>query len=61
MAQVKITWIRSAIGRPERQKRTVRALGLRKLQQTTVKELTPQIQGMINRIPHLLRVEEVSK
>jgi len=47
MAKLRITWKRSAIGRPEVQKRTVRALGLRKLNQTVEHEDTPQIRGMV--------------
>ncbi len=60
MARVKITWVRSTINRPERHKRTVRALGLRRLNHTVEHELTPQIQGMINKVPHLIRVEEIA-
>ena len=55
---VKIKWIRSAIGRPHRQKRTIRALGFKKLNQEITKELTPQIQGMINKVSHLVKIEE---
>lgn len=54
MVKLRITWKRSTIGRPERQKRTVRALGLRKLNQTVVHEDTPQIRGMINKVSHLV-------
>jgi len=58
MAKVKITLIRSTIGRSPKQRATVRALGLRKLHQTVVKEATPQIQGMIRQVGHLLKVEQ---
>ena len=58
MATVKITWVKSAIKRPEDQKRTVRALGLRRLNQTVEHEATPQIRGMLARVQHLVRVEE---
>ncbi len=58
---LKITWIKSAIGRKEDQKRTIKALGLRKLNQAVVKEATPQILGMIDKVSHLVKVEEVTK
>ena len=58
MAKVKITLVKSGIDRPERQKRTLAALGLNKMQRTVEKENTPQIQGMINRIKHLVIVKE---
>lgn len=58
MAKVKITLVRSIIGRPPEQRATVRALGLKKLHQTVVKEATPQIQGMIRQVGHLLKVEQ---
>ncbi len=54
MAKLRITWKRSSIGKPERQKRTVRALGLRKLHQTVEHEDTPQIRGMVNQVSHLV-------
>jgi large subunit ribosomal protein L30 len=58
MAKVKITQVRSVIGRPEVQKRTIAALGLGKLNRTVEKELNPAMQGMINSVRHLLVVEE---
>jgi large subunit ribosomal protein L30 len=58
MPTLKITQVRSAIGRPEDQKRTVRALGLRRLNQTVEHDATPQIRGMVVKVRHLLRVEE---
>lgn len=54
---VEITLVKSTIDRPERQKRTVLALGLRKMNQKVVHELTPQIQGMIVKVNHLLKIE----
>ncbi len=57
--QVKIKWVKSAIGRSYKQKRTIRALGLTKLNHEVVKELTPQIEGMIRKVSHLVKVEEV--
>ena len=58
MAKVKITQVRSIIGRPEVQKRTIAALGLGKLNRTVEKELNPAMKGMINAVKHLLIVEE---
>jgi large subunit ribosomal protein L30 len=58
MAKVKLTQVRSIIGRPEVQKRTIAALGLGKLNRTVEKELNPAMQGMINTVKHLLVVEE---
>ena len=60
MAKVKITLVKSAIGKPEYQKKTVEALGLKKLNQTVEHEVTPQILGMINKVNHLLLVEEMA-
>jgi large subunit ribosomal protein L30 len=56
--QLRITLINSPIGRPEPQKVTVRSLGLNKLNQTVEHEDTPQIRGMINKVSHLVKVEE---
>lgn len=59
MSKVKITQVKSGIDRPERQKRTLVALGLRKVNASVEKELNPQIQGMITKVLHLVTVEEV--
>jgi len=59
MAKLKITLVRSLIGRNEKQRATVAALGLRKLQQSVVKEDNPAIRGMVNHVKHLVKVEEV--
>jgi large subunit ribosomal protein L30 len=59
MAKIRITQTKSGIDRPERQKRTLRALGLRKLHATVEVEATPQIQGMVKAVHHLVKVEEV--
>lgn len=59
MAQVKITQRKSAIDRPKRQKDTLIALGLRKMNQTVIQEETPQIRGMINKVLHLVEVEQL--
>jgi large subunit ribosomal protein L30 len=58
--KLKITYTRSVIGRPQRQRATVQALGLRRLNQSVVHEATPQILGMVRSIPHLLQVEELN-
>ncbi len=55
---LRITLVRSPIGYSERQKRTVRALGLHRLNETVEKADSPAVRGMIAKIPHLLRVEE---
>ena len=57
MTKVKITQVRSLSGHTQRQRRTVAALGLTKMHQTIEKELTPQVQGMINAVNHLIKVE----
>jgi len=57
MALVKITQVRSAIDRPVRQKRTLQALGLRRINQTVEHEATDAINGMIAKVSHLVRVE----
>jgi large subunit ribosomal protein L30 len=59
MKKIKVKQVRSGIGRPERQKRTLVALGLRKLHQTVEHEATPQILGMVAKVQHLVIVEEV--
>jgi len=58
MGKIKITQIRSVIDRPKRQKDTMIALGLRKMNQTVEKEASPQVLGMINKVKHLLKVED---
>ncbi len=57
MAKVKVTQVKSTIDRPKSQKATMKALGLRKMNQTVEHEGTPQILGMINKIKHLVVVE----
>lgn len=56
MATIKIKQTKSGINRPERQKRTLRALGLTKMNQTVEKEETPQIKGMIEKVAHLVTI-----
>ncbi len=57
--EIKITQIKSAIGSPENQKRTVRALGIRKMNHSVVHKATPQILGMVNTVRHLVKVEDL--
>ncbi len=57
--KIKITQIRSIIERPRRQKLTIEALGLGRIRKSVVKSDTPQIRGMIAKVQHLVRVEEV--
>ncbi len=59
MKKVKITKIRSTIKRPKDQKKTMEALGLRKIGQSREHVLTPQIEGMIRKVKHLVSVEEI--
>ncbi len=58
MAKIKIKQTKSKIGAPERQKRTLAALGLRKMQQTVEHDDNPVIQGMIRKVEHLVTVEK---
>ena len=58
MAKVTITQVRSTIDRPERQKKTIKALGLGKLHKSVTVEMTPQVAGMVNSVNHLLEVKE---
>jgi large subunit ribosomal protein L30 len=59
MAKVIIRQTKSGIDRPERQKKTLKALGIRKMHVPVEHEVTPQIQGMIEKIKHLISVEEI--
>ena len=59
MAKLKITQVRSAIGRNFRQKRTIEALGLRRLNNSVIKDDKPEIRGMVNKVNHLVKIEEV--
>lgn len=57
--KLKITLVRSLIGRPENQRRTAKSLGLRKLNGFVIQNDTPDIRGKIKQIEHLLAVEEI--
>jgi large subunit ribosomal protein L30 len=58
MATIKITQVKSGIHRPKDQKGTLKALGLRKMHHTVVKEVNPAVMGMVKKVEHLLLVEE---
>ena len=59
MSKLRVTYVKSAIGYNKRQKSTIKALGLRKLNQSVEHDDTPVIRGMINSVSHLVAVEEV--
>jgi large subunit ribosomal protein L30 len=59
MKKAQITQIKSGIGRPQRQKDTLTALGFKRLNQTIEVELTPQVAGMVDKVKHLLKIEEL--
>lgn len=59
MAKIRITQIKSRNGKPERQKRTLDALGIHKLNHSVEHEATPQIMGMVNKIRHLIRIDNI--
>lgn len=60
MAKIRVKQVRSKIKRPENQKRTLEALGLRRMNQVVEHEATPQILGMVRKVAHLLEVEELN-
>jgi large subunit ribosomal protein L30 len=60
MAKLRIKWVKSSIGYSRDQKDTIRALGLHKLQQTVEHEDHPAIRGMVQKVIHLVKVEEVA-
>jgi large subunit ribosomal protein L30 len=60
MKKIKITQIKSGIDRSERQKQTLIALGLKKVNASKEVEATPQILGMVNKVSHLVKVEELA-
>jgi large subunit ribosomal protein L30 len=59
MAKIRITQVKSKNGKPERQKRTIQALGIHKLNQSVEHEATPQILGMVVKVRHLVKVENI--
>jgi large subunit ribosomal protein L30 len=58
MAKINVTWIKSGIGYNQSQKRTLKALGFRRLNQIVTHDDTASIRGMINKVRHLVKVEE---
>lgn len=61
MPKLKVTQLRSTVGKPRRQRDTVRALGLRRIRHSVVKDDRPEIRGMLARVSHLVAVEEVEE
>jgi large subunit ribosomal protein L30 len=61
VAKLKVTQVRSVIDRSKDQKATVRALGLRRMHHSVLKDDRPEIRGMIAKVSHLVRVEEVTE
>jgi large subunit ribosomal protein L30 len=59
MAKIKVKQLKRKIRRPQRQKRTLEALGLHKMDQVVEHEATPAILGMVNKVKHLISVEEI--
>jgi len=59
MAKIKVTQIRSKIGSTERQKRTLEAMGLRKMHSSVEMEASEQMLGMVEKVRHLVKVEEI--
>ena len=59
MAKIRITQVKSIIDRSERQKRTIKALGLRKINHTVEVEATPSIIGMVRAVNHLVAIEQI--
>lgn len=59
MKKIKVTLVKSPIDRPERQKLTLQALGLNKTNSVKELEATPQVLGMVRKVTHLVKVEEV--
>jgi len=57
-AEIKVTLIRSHIGKPPKQRAVLRGMGLTKIHKTVVLQNTPEVQGMINKVSHLLKVDE---
>lgn len=61
LKKVFITQVKSTISQTQRQKRTITALGLGKINRTVEKELSPQVEGMIKKVNHLIKVKEIVK
>ena len=61
MAKLRVTWVKSGIGCPRDQKRTLKALGFHRLNQTIEHDDSPSIRGMVHKVRHLVKVEESSE
>ncbi len=61
MSKIRITWIKSGIGYNEAQKRTLASLGFHRLNQSVIQEDSMSIRGMVNKVRHLVKVEEASE
>ena len=59
MAQIKVTQVKSGIGRKKNQRETLRSLGLKRIHDSVVQEDRPEIRGMVATVPHLVAVEEI--
>ena len=60
MTKLRITWVKSGIGYPESQRKTLKSLGFHRLNQSVIQEDSSSIRGMINKVRHLVKVEESS-
>ncbi|MFL2627531.1 MAG: 50S ribosomal protein L30 [Dehalococcoidia bacterium] len=60
MSKIKITLVRSTIGLPQNQRRIVKALGFRKLNQNVIHESSPTINGMVHKVKHLVSIEDIA-
>ena len=60
MAKLKVTWIKSSIGYEKDQKATIKSLGFHRLNESVIREDSRAIRGMINKVRHLVKVEEAS-
>jgi large subunit ribosomal protein L30 len=58
--KLQITLVKSMIGRPEKHRRVLRGLGLKKMNKSVVRQDTPEIRGMVNTVSHLVKAEEVT-
>ena len=59
MSKIRVTQVKSKIGSSQRQKRTLEALGIKKLNHYVEVEATPQVRGMVNKVKHLVSVQEL--
>ncbi|MGQ9475579.1 MAG: 50S ribosomal protein L30 [Actinomycetota bacterium] len=59
--KIRVTLVRSLIGRPWKQRRTIRALGLKRINHSVIHRDTPEIRGMVRKVTHLVRVEPLEE